>query len=132
MWKNRFRVLLKRMECTIKNAIVIIGATQVLHNICMRHRDPYNVYAPDADVRNLMKKYKQDMCPNCRRAYKYTCAHANSRRQAAHAAMPSAATAAQRRDLLARKLWDERMFRHSPSQIAEILRNAGVQDDSAA
>ena len=66
MWKNRFRVLLKRMECTIKNAIVIIGATQVLHNICMRHRDPYNLYTPDAEVRNLMKKYKQDMCPNCR------------------------------------------------------------------
>ncbi len=126
IWKNRFRVLLKPMQCTQRTAVLIIAATMVLHNMCQVLKDTTVVYGTDAEILECMKKYAQPLCPSCAKRNKYTCGH--------HVAGSSGsgrrhATAAARRDELAQQLWDTRAQRHSTAELERADAGRDYDDE---
>jgi len=76
MLKNRSRFLLTESLLSHRVHCLCVMATMVLHNMCMLHRDDTVQYNnTDADIIAAMQKYKQNLCPSCAKANRFTCCH---------------------------------------------------------
>ena len=115
MWKNRWRICLKESDVSRPFLSLMIYATLILHNICIAFKVAGYVPAPgesmhEGVIKEVMKKFPQDMCRRCKARNKLHCRHKN---RSTTQAGSSTTTMLQRRDEIADLLWEAYFHEHN-------------------
>lgn len=107
-WKNRFRFLLYRLDCSHKKASRLIYASMILHNFLTVLKDDTVDFSTGADEEwdAFFTRFAPTACPSCVKRKSMHCPHA-VRYQSEHRCAKINGSASEQRDTLKTFLWEQ-------------------------